>query len=69
MATTKEKMLTALEANKGGVAFTTRQAQARYGIVGVRQRINDLRNEGFKIVTYRRPGQRTVAYGLRGRTR
>lgn len=67
MKTTKEKMLSVLKANRGKPAFTARQARARFGVEGVYQRINDLRNEGFKIVSYRRPGKRTVSYGLRGK--
>ena len=47
--TTKEKMLKVLKANKGRNAFTTAQARNRFKIVGVRQRIHDLRNDGYMI--------------------
>ena len=64
---TREKMLNALTSNKGRPAFTVAQAQTRFGIVGV-QRISDLRNDGYNIVSLSRNGKRSVAYSLsRGR--
>jgi hypothetical protein len=66
--TTREKMLNALTTKKGRAAFSVAQAQTRFGIVGVRQRISDLRNDGYNIVSLSRKGKRSVAYSLsRGR--
>ncbi len=67
--TTRAKMLNALYAKKGRPAFTVAQARSRFGVDGVRQRISDLRTEGFKIVSHSRPGKRSVAYGLRSNAR
>jgi len=49
--TTKEKMLKALVANRGRIAFTVPQAKRRFGITGVPQRIFELRKDGYKIET------------------
>jgi hypothetical protein len=64
MSNTRQKMLNALYKNKGKPAFTVAQAMKRFGIVGVRQRICDLRDEGYQIHSFERPNKRTVAYGL-----
>ncbi len=64
--TTKQKMLKVLKANKRRNAFTTAQAQRRVGIVGVRQRIFDLRNDGYNIQSVKKTvrGRTVTAYRL-----
>ena len=64
--TTKQKMLKVLKANKGRNAFTTAQAQRRFNITGVAQRINELRNDGYNIASVKKNvrGRPTVAYRL-----
>ena len=62
----KDKMLKTLKANRNRDAFTTRQAKRRFGISGIRQRIHELRQDGFNIVTCSKyvNGRRVTAYRL-----
>jgi hypothetical protein len=62
---TKERMLKALRANRNRIAFTTRQARRRFGVSGISQRINDLRNDGYKIVTITKNVNGRVVAGYR----
>ena len=47
----KSRMLETLQKTNGYNTFTTRQAQARFGISNVSARIDELRQEGHVIYT------------------
>jgi hypothetical protein len=47
----KQKMLNTLQRTTGYNTFTTKQAQARFGISNVSARIDELRQEGHCIYT------------------
>jgi hypothetical protein len=67
-STQKAKLLAALERNVGKTAFTVAQASSRYGIVNVRARIDELRNDGYDIIgelkTSKATGRQVAAYRL-----
>lgn len=50
----KQRMLQALKKNAGKNAFTTKQAEQRFGIANVTARISELRQEGHAIVANRK---------------
>ena len=50
----KQKMLATLKKSEGYNTFTTKQAQARFGITNVSARIDELRQEGHVIHTNKR---------------
>jgi predicted ArsR family transcriptional regulator len=50
----KQKMLAVLKKQDGYNTFTTKQAQARFGITNVSARIDELRQEGHVIYTNKR---------------
>jgi hypothetical protein len=50
----KQKMLATLKKQDGYNTFTTKQAQARFGISNVAARIDELRQEGHCIYTNKR---------------
>ena len=47
----KQRMLSALSKQTGQNTFTTAQARTRFGVSNVSARINDLRQDGHKIIT------------------
>jgi hypothetical protein len=68
----KSTLLKNLEKNKGKVAFTVPQAEARFNMSRVPARIFDLRQEGYDIASVDRTtawGTHTVGYGLNLRSK
>jgi hypothetical protein len=62
----KQKMLNALQKTEGYNTFTVAQAQRRFGVKNVSQRIEELRKEGYCIYTNKKEvnGKTVASYRL-----